>query len=332
MIKILKSNRPFVIFFIVISAIGIWIGNFLNPAVDLFSFDQYPVLFYKWITQFITYNSFASLFITLLLLLIQAFLLVQFNRKYILINYRTFLPAFFYILIAGSFVPLQRINPVLPGTLFMFIATHFIYDIYRRDYALNRLYMAGFFISVASMFWPPFAVFFIGIWIALTILRPFVGREWVVSLLGFLTPYFFVFTYYYVFLDVVKLEALAESFFNHLNILRTFESMHYAYYIFYALLFVCMVFASIMVIANFHKKKIRDRKYFEINWWLFLIGVLLFIFFENISYEIIYFIGIPVSFLLTEYFYSVRKNWVLNLLLLFMVSSIVYIQIIAHHV
>ncbi|MDY6801301.1 MAG: DUF6427 family protein [Bacteroidota bacterium] len=330
MIKILKSNRPFVIFLIIISAIALWIGNFLYPSVDLFSFDNEPVLFYKWLNHYFTYNSFVSLFISLLLLLIQAFLLVQFNRKYILINYRTFLPAFFYVLIAGSFVPLQRINPVLIGTLFMFIATNYIYDVYRRDYALNRLYMAGFFISVASMFWPPFAVFFVVIWIALIILRPFVGREWVVSLLGFFTPYLFVFTYYYVFLDIVKLEALAESFLGYFNILRIFDPMHYAYYIFYALLFICIVLASFVIITDFHKKKIKNRKYFEINWWLFLIGVLLFIFFENVSYEIIYFIAIPVSFLLTEYFYSVRKRWILNILLFFILSSIVYIQIIAH--
>ncbi|HSH50133.1 MAG TPA: DUF6427 family protein [Bacteroidales bacterium] len=330
MIKILKSNRPFVIFLIIISAIALWIGNFLNPAVDLFSFDKDPVLFYQLITQFFPYNSFGSVFITLLLLLAQAFLLVQFNRKYILINYRTFLPAFFYVLIAGSFVPLQRINPVITGTLFMFIATNFIYDIYRRDYTLNRLYMAGLFISVASMFWPLFAVFFMVVWIALIILRPFVGREWIVSLFGFLTPYLFVFTYYYVFLDSIKLEALAESFLSHFSILRTFASVHYAYYIFYALLFVLIIFASFIVIANFHKKKIRNRKYFQINWWIFLIGVLIFIFFENVSYEIIYFIAIPVSFLLTEYFYFVGKNWFLNILLLLIVSSIVYIQIIAH--
>jgi len=331
MIGILKSNKPIVVFFIVLSAAALWMGNFLNPAVGSFPFDENPVLFYPLIDQLLATNSFGSLLCTLLLLIAQAFLLVQFNRKYILINHRTFLPALFYVLIAGIFVQLQPINPVILGTLFMFVAINFIYDIYRRDYALNRLYMAGFFVAAASMFWPPFAVFFIVIWIALTILRPFIGREWIVSLLGFLSPWFFVYTYYYVFLDIDQLHGLAENIFNHFSVLRTFEPLHYAYYIYIALLLILIVFASLKGIQNFHKKKIKTRKYFEINWWLFFVGIVLFVFFEHVSYEIIYFLAIPLSFLITEYFYSVRKKWILNILLLLLIGSIVYIQIIAHY-
>ncbi|MEE4196492.1 MAG: DUF6427 family protein [Bacteroidales bacterium] len=330
MISILKSNKPVVIFFIVLGSIALWIGNFIQPVVGSFTFDKQPVLFYRYIDQYLQYQSFGSLIVTLLLLITQAFLLVQFNRKYILINYRTYLPAFFYVLIAGSFVPLQRINPVLPGTLFMFIALNFIYDIYRRDYALNRLYMAGLFVSFASMFWPPFAVFFLVIWIALTILRPFVGREWIVSLLGFLTPFLFVFTYYYVFLDLDKLLVLKETILNHFTILRNIAPVYYSYYIFYGLLFLIIVLASFKVIADFHKKKIKNRKYFEINWWIFLIGVMVFIFFENAGYEMIYFLALPISFLYTEYFYSIRSRWYLNIMLLLMAGSLVFIQIIAH--
>ena len=330
MISVLKSNKPFVIFLIVFSALALWAGNLFNPVIDSFHFDEHNVLFYKLINQFLAFNASGSFIIALLLLLMQAFLLVQFNRKYILINYRTFLPAFFYVLVAGSFVRLQQVNPVISGTLFMFIALKFIYDIYRRDYALNRLYMAGFFVALSSMFWPPFAVFFIVIWVALSILRPFIGREWLVSLLGFLTPFLFVFTYYYVFYDITRLNALKETFFQNFSIQHSFVSVHYAYYIFFGLLFILIVLSSFKVIANFHKKKIKTRKYFEINWWIFFISVLLFVFFEHVSYEILYFMAIPVSFLLTEYFYSIRRNWYLNILLLLIVSSLVYIQIIAH--
>ncbi|MFP4024949.1 MAG: DUF6427 family protein [Thiohalospira sp.] len=331
MVNILKSNQPFVIFFIILSAIGLWAANFIDPVVETFSFDDNQLLFYKFVAGPFKFSSPGSILITLVLLILQAFFLVQFNRKYILISYRTYLPAFFYIIISGSFVELQRINPVIFGTIFMFIATHFIYDIYRKDYALNRLYMAGFFIAVASLFWPPFATLFLVIWIALTILRPFIGREWVVSLLGFLTPFLFVFTYFYVFVDFASLEKLAAGYLEYFNISRVFLAIHYSYYIFYALLLFLILTASFTIVGNYQKKKIKTRKYFEINWWMFFIGVLIFIFLENVGYEIIYFIAIPISFLLTEYFYSVRTAWYLNFLLLLLVSSLVYIQIIAHY-
>ncbi|MGM0406643.1 MAG: DUF6427 family protein [Bacteroidota bacterium] len=331
MVNILKSNQPFVIVFILLSAVGLWIFNLIDPVVYEFAFDQNKMIFYNIASQFFSYKSFGSILTTFILLVFQGFLLVQFNRKYILINYRTYLPAFFYILIASSFVPIQRINPVIFGTLFVFIATNFIYDIYRRDYALNRLYMAGFFVSLASLFWAPFAAFFLVIWIALTILRPFIGREWIVSLFGFITPFLFVFTYYYVFVDVAQLNMLVDDYLNHFKILRVFNPIHYAYYIFYALLFLIVLFASFTVLSNYQKKKIKTRKYFEINWWMFFIGIILFVFFNNVGYEILFFISIPISFLITEYFYTVRVNWFLNILLLLLLGSLVHIQIIAHY-
>lgn len=331
MVNVLRSNQPFVIIFIFLSAIGLWIFNFIDPVVGQFAFDKNQTLFYNIISQYFIYNSFGSVLITFILIIVQGFLLVQFNQKYILINYRTYLPAFFYIIIASSFVQMQRINPVVFGTFFIFIATNFIYDIYRRDYALNRLYMAGFFVSLASLFWAPFAGFFLVIWIALTILRPFIGREWIVSLFGFLTPFLFIFIYYYVFANMDQFYIFIDNYLHYFKPSRIFNPIHYAYYLFYALLFLIVSFASMTVIANYQKKKIKTRKYFEINWWLFFIGIILFVFFENVGYEILYFISIPLSFLITEYFYENKVNWYLNLLLLFILVSLVHIQIIAHY-
>ncbi len=329
--SILKSNRPGVIIFIVLTGILIWGFSILNTNVIEISGDILNMPLYNFFESIIPINSIVSIFVGFVFVLFQAFLLIQFNKKYILINYRTYLPAFFYILISSSFIPLQRFNPVLIGTIFIFLSLNYIFSIYRVEYALNKLYLAGFFISIASLFWIPFAVFFIVIWISLSVLRPFIGREWIVSILGFLTPYLFVFVFYFVAFDLSEMALLVENIKAGFSFVKEFSNIHLAYYLFYGFLFFIIVNASYVLVVNFQKKKIRTRKYFVINLWVFVFCLVLFFFFKNVSFEIIYLISIPVSFLLTNYFYTIKKSWYLNSLLIILIGLIVYIQITAHY-
>ncbi len=326
---ILKSNRPAVIFFIICSAILLWLFSFIEPLAIPIPADHLSMPLYSVINENIQVNSTASLVGAFILVLLQAFLLIQFNKKYILINYRTYLPAFFYILISASFVQLHRLNPVIIGCLFIYIALHFIFSTYRNDYALNRVYLAGFFIAIASLIWAPFTAFILILFISLLVLRPFIGREWVVGILGFLTPFLFAFVYYFVFFDQ-HFNVLLENFKQSFELTKPAYVLHFSYYIFYGFLAFLIMIASYTVAANFQKKKIKTRKYFEINWWLFFISLLLLIFFKNVSFEILYVMSIPLAFLLTDFFYTIKRQWLLNVVLVILTGSVVYIQIVAH--
>jgi Family of unknown function (DUF6427) len=328
--SILKSNRPGVIVIIVLSGILIWGLSIINTNTVGISGDILSMPLYSFFENIIPVNSLASILVGFAFVLFQAFLLIQFNKKYILINHRTYLPAFFYILISGSFIPLQGFNPVIIGTIFLYLALNYIFSIYREEYALNKLYLAGFFISIASLFWIPFAVFFLIIWISLSVLRPFIGREWIVSLLGFLTPYLLVFVFYFVVYDLSEITLLLGNIKEGFLFVKEFHSIHLAYYLFYGFLGFIIINASYVLIMDFQMKKIRTRKYFVINLWVFVICLLLFFFFKNVSFEILYLISIPLSFLLTNYFYTVKRTWYLNSIIIILIGLIVYIQITAH--
>ncbi|MDA3952962.1 MAG: DUF6427 family protein [Bacteroidales bacterium] len=328
--KILKSNQPFVIILILLLGMGFWVPSFIDPLGIAIPTDSINMPFYEFIEGYIQHNSFLGILATFLLVLLQAFLLVQFNKKHIIINYRTYLPAFFYIVIASSFIQLHRLNPAIIGTLFIFAAINFIFSTYRSDYSLNKLYLAGFFVAIASLFWAPLAIFILIIWISLSILRTFIGREWIVGILGFLTPYFFVFVYFFVFLKEEELSRLTDYFISNFEFIKPLYALHHSYYIFYGFLTLLVIVSSYAIVTNYQKKKIKSRKYFEINFWFFLISLGLFLVLRNVTYEIIYIISIPISFLLSDYFYYFKKNLYLSSILLILLASLFYIQIIAH--
>ncbi|OFX21194.1 MAG: hypothetical protein A2041_04840 [Bacteroidetes bacterium GWA2_31_9b] len=324
---ILKSNRPFVIILAIISGIALWSFTLFHQPVLEFQADTISMLFYKLLIGLFKNNILFLTVFAFILVIIQGLLLVWVNQKFILINFRTFLPAFFYIIISSSFVAIQMINPILIGNFFIFFALFNIYKIYRSDYALNDIYIAGFFTAIASLFWAPFAIFILLIWIALIILRPFIGREWIVSILGFLTPIFFTFLIFYVFFDNNTLINILNNIKLEYTSITDFKNIHLSYILFYSLLFLIILIASLNLISSFQNRKIKTRKYFVINFWYFIIGLGIFLFFKRSSFEIIYILSIPISYLLSDYFYSFKKNHIQNAILILLYAGLIYIQI-----
>lgn len=326
---ILKSNHSFVIIIILIIGTALWGFTLLEPPMPLsVSITEMPL--YTSIFQLLSKNRVLFAIISFAIVLTQGFLLIGFNKKHILISNRTFLPAFFYIFITGSIVLCQAFSPVLLGGFFIFYAIDFLFRTYRIDYALNEIYMSGFLIAIASFFWAPFIYFIILLFISLIIMRTFNLREWIIALLGFVTPLFFMFVIYYVFVPEQDSLNLLYFVISELTISENLIHIDMPYYVFFSFLILLILVTSIKIIGNYQSKKIKTRKYFEINWWYFFVAILLFAVLKRSSLDIIYLVALPVSFLLTEFFYSVRSKTVLNIILLLLFCCSLFIQIKAH--
>ncbi len=326
---ILKSNHSFVIIIVLIIGTALWGFTLLEPPMSSFgSINEMPI--YTYIFQLLSKNRILFVIISFAIVLTQGFLLIGLNKKHILISNRTFLPAFFYIFITGSIILTQTFSPVLLGGFFIFYAIDFLFRTYRIDYALNEIYMSGFLIAIASFFWAPFVYFIILLFISLIIMRTFILREWIIALLGFLTPLFFMFVIYYVFIPEQDSLNLLYFIISELTISENIIHLDLSYYVFFGFLFLLIMVTSIKIIGNYQNKKIKTRKYFEINWWYFFVAILLFAVLKRSSLDLIYLVALPVSFLLTEFFYSVRSKTVLNIILLLLFCCSLFIQIKAH--
>lgn len=325
----LKSNQSIVIVIILFFGTALWGFTLWDPLpISLRPEQEMP--FYTFLLQLLSKNRYLLSIFSFTIVIVQGFLLVGFNKKFILISNRTFLPAFFYIIISSSVIFAQNLSPELIGGFFLFFALDFIFRTYRVEYALNEIYLSGFFIALAGFFCVPFLYFIVLLFISIIILRTFSLREWIVALLGFLTPLFFLFVVYFVFIPEENGILLFNFVLKELTHVERFIKLDISYIIFFSLLMLLTIIFSTKIIANYQSKKIKTRKYFEINWWYFLIGVLIFSIFKRTSFEIIYIISIPISFLFTEYFYSVRNRTFLNIILIGIYCCSIYIQIKAH--
>jgi hypothetical protein len=326
LIKLFKSRQQFVIILILILTILFWIPSIAFHKSVLFVFDFYPAPLYKPL-QFIEYSyPVAATIFSLALVIIIGFMLVRLNVRFFFIQTRTQLPAFFYILICSSFIPLHRMNPVLIGCFILVLAIYKIFDTYKKEKLCYNFFDAAMLISVASMFYFNFIFFILVIWAGLILLRPFILREWIFSVVGFILPYILIFSYYYLRdYDISRLFDVYRSYFSYGKYDMKFDLSYKLLLIYYLLL---LLIGSIYMMSVYTTRKIYSRKYFMFFLWLFLITVAVYCIIPSAGYEMILILSISVSFLFTHYYINIKSGWINDLLFNLFPGLLIYLRIV----
>jgi len=307
LLRLLRSTGAQTIMLIPILGILLWMRAFMHPSDGVFLFDTHPMPSYKLISELIPVGSFIGTFVALLLVVAQALLLVRLNTRFILINNRTYMPAIVFILLTASIPDLQRLNPVIFSGFFLLLGIELMFNGYQKGKVAYEFFTASFFISLGGTFYLYLLFFIFIVWVSLIILRPFNWREWTFSILGFLLPWLFVFSYYYLLHNEPNriLLDMTKAF----NTDYDFPEYSLLTYIFGGFGGLLILIASQFIIKGFTSKKIIPRKAFLIFLWLFIncLGVYLLV--DQASVELIFLAAIPLSFLLSHYFTFVKSNF-----------------------
>jgi hypothetical protein len=326
LLRIFKGTNPGVIILITVTFIAIWISAYIRPSdISASQFDSGAMPLYELLKRVADGNNQLGVIISILLVVIISFLLVNFNTTSFFINERTYLPALIYILAGGFFPECQSLNPALPASLFLMLAIIRIMDGYRKQGVANNFFDAGILISTGSLFYANLIWFGILIIIGIALIRTVNLSSIVISLFGLLTPYLITFGVYYVAgKDIRALLALIR-----VNLFLRTEG-----YFFSRLTIVGLILSSIIVIVSLtylftllNTKKIKSRKTFSLLIWTFLISVAIYFIMPSVSVELVWITAIPVSYFLTHYFIFIKKRWVPEIFLSVMFLLILAIQI-----
>lgn len=250
--------------------------------------------------------------IVLVLILLNAYMLVQLNTIHIFIPAKTQLPAWFYLLLAIGYNPGYILSPALVASTLLILALFRLMATYKVDGISYNFLDAGFMIALSSLLFFPAAGFLVFLFIALALLRPFNWREYAYALVGFGLPYFFLFAGYY-------LKGVSPAlFFNSLGELMVPRKLHLSLvnWISAGFLAVMLLYGSYYMLTTIDNMKIQSRKMFILFLWLFLVAAVLGITIPALGTDMAYFAGIATAFLFSHYFHKCAKNW-LNELVFF---------------
>jgi len=322
-----KGTGPDIIILIILIALAVWTGSFLNPssALNVIS-EKDPMPLFRLLEGITDLSPLASVFLAFLLVMLIAFLLIDFNTSALFLGERTFLPALFYVMVSGMFTDQQGLNPALPAAVFLVLAIRKITESYKIQGPAYAFFDAGLLIGTGSFFYANLIWFGIVLFTGIMILRSVSLREIILSLFGLLTPYFII--YGFIFVSGMDINSSLKVFKDNLfgqPVDIYYPAIVVAIYIIAGLIILLSIIHLVMVI---NAKKIKSRKTLALLIWTLILSGMMYLFFDSVSEEIIWLAGIPASYFLSHFFLFSKRKLATELIFIVIPVLTVILQVI----
>lgn len=195
MTGIFRSNNPLNTFLLFVYGIllkFVWLIHPQIPVVEKSDGFLFKDLI-SAIKPFFDAHPTGYFFIAYLFLFTQA---LSFNQVIIsrrLMQKPNFLPAMSYLLITSFFAEWNVLSaPMIINTFLIWIWSR-MSNLNNNSHPKSTLYNIGIAIGVSAFFYLPAALFAVMVILAITIIRPVKIAEWIITFIGLLTPWYFLF-------------------------------------------------------------------------------------------------------------------------------------------
>jgi hypothetical protein len=272
---------------------------------------------YGWIGS----QSVGAQLLAIFLLLVQGFLvnLVSINNR--LSNEINLFPGVFYVL-ASSLVPdMLYLSPVLMGNTFVLVALSELFDTYKNPGCADKIFNAGFWTGVASLFYFPFLFYVVLLMAGLNILRAFKIQERLMAIIGLVVPLILVGLYFFWqnrFPEFWENQIGANlSFLNFTSGQANWTS--------YLNLFIFTGLLIYMVTNNgsyFSKKNIQVQKKISILYWVLISSGIAALFQKGLTFEHFLTFAPTAGILIGLSFTDMKKQWAESLHFLLVLGAL----------
>ncbi len=284
------------------------------PGEGMMPLYTFFARFYSGISVWPTVTGFV-------LVLFNAMILSLLSYEFQFLQHRTFLPGILYVSIISSFPSLQTFHPVFPATFFVLLSVYYIFSTYHRKKEISSTFNASFLLSIGALFYLPVITFFPLIWISIFILQK--SDNWrllVIPMIGISLPWLLVWTFLFI-------SGSDQTFIS--SILMGIKSVNnqfifnIGFLIVTCFIFLLSAFGSISLVNSVNIRKMSTRKYFVILYWMLGLSIPSVFLFPLTGLGIIAISTVPVSFLISHFFMSGKRNfWREFLFFLFMAALV----------
>jgi len=192
-LKLFRNSSPFSVIILLLLTIGIKFQALTHPQLPE---AAEAAFLWKWILQFLAeiWGNSATAFtlVALITVFFQGLLLnriADFGRLY---HQNSLLPAATYILLSSIIPEFNYCSAPLIANWLVIVALYQMFSTQGKEEVRRQLFNIGFLISLAALIYFPYAVLLLGVIIALSILIPMKTSGWMIILMGFFTPIYFL--------------------------------------------------------------------------------------------------------------------------------------------
>jgi len=269
------------------------------------------------------FTPFLNVVLAGIFVFIQALLLNRLVNHFNLLGKPTFLPALMYLTVSGLYTPFLVLSPPLICNFFVIWMLFKLINFYKSKDSKSDAFDLGMIVAVGSLIYLPFIFFFLTIWISLVIFKPFNWREWIASVIGYVTVFFFLAVYYYLNNRLTQFGSiwppLGTKFPNRV-------ALNYYNYLILVPVAAILILCFLKLQQNYYKSYIQIRKSYQLLFVIFLIAALTF--YVRAAFQVSHFLlcAVPAAVFFSYYFLHARRRWFYETLYLLLAGIIVYLQ------
>ncbi len=322
MTGIFKANNLYNTFLLFVYGLLLKLPMFMRPKVP--QPQQIDGFLYKgllkWLQLFGTSLPIIYPLIAYLLLFTQAVTFNKLVNDLRLMQKPNYLTGMSYLLVTSLFSEWNMLSaPLIINTLLVSVWAR-MSGLYNDQNPKTALFNIGVAIGVSTFFYFPSLAFAALIIFGLAITRPFKLAEWLMALLGIITPYYFLLAW--VFLTDrwkgYKFPGFAVT-------APKFNQTNWAYAAIIIVLFI-FVIGFFFIQQNFRRQLIQARKSWNLVFLYLLVAI--FVPFVNATHTFEYWIlcAVPLSAILGAAFLYPTKKWFPSVLHWLMVAFVIVIS------
>lgn len=258
------------------------------------------------------YSSTLIQLVSLLLIVVTAFILNNSINKSELFNRPLFLTALWYVLLACAICSLSTLNVLVISNLFLTLAIGKLFKIKRQISCKGFVFDSSCLILLSGLFYPPYFLFILLPWFSLSVIKAFDFKEWMMPLIAVFVFCLYGFIFSSIFSSLELFSIYSELLFSEEKI--TFNS----FFIFYFTLIIMGLFLALYVLAKLNTSATnRFKKLSTVISITLLLSVIIsiFNFYHGQFLQSVFSVILPVSILLPFLIIHSKKQLLMEILL-----------------
>jgi len=318
-ITLLKNNLILSPFFLAVLAFVLRIAGLLNP--QMYVLKESDSFLYSLIHNFIPYPLGQNILCTILIIF-QAIWINKIVIEHRLIENANYLAAFLYIIFMSLVPDFLGLHPFIVGNTFFVLAVGEIASTYKKVKVSGTVFNIGLLVSLSSLLYFPFAIFYFFASLALMVIRSYNILERIQLFFGFVTPYY---SLALVLFWRGELSALFSDYiWANIYFPRGLFSLDKFYVITLSIALLLVVFSLFSYGAMIRKKGIQIEKITDILYWIFIFAFIGIFFCRDLSVYHYLLLAFPASIVLANNIYLIKNLALAEILGLSLVLGLNY--------
>lgn len=304
--RLANSNRLISYLIFPVLALVFWIVSGTEDYhFNFFDGEDQMVLFRP--VHFLVKNSpLAMGAISFLLLILAGVILQRMNTEFGFFRTKNVLPAALFIYFVCGLSAFHTLHPIYFSLIFLLLALYRIFNVFDQRKPYSQVFESGFLLGIGSMFYLN-SIFLLPSVVAggMILGRETGWREIVLTIAGFLTPWLFAFTYFFLYDELPQQITILEA-----NLMTTNPQFGNKPSILIYLGFIGLLIfvGSLNMIRNYEEKKISIRQYYLVFFLIFFSSLIILGLVPSASEEILLVALTPVSFLVSNLLLSFKRH------------------------